>query len=794
MITDKRWSGWLVALAMVLILSAAFWLRWTYVRNVSLYVDEYITLRAAQQILDRGLPLLPTGNFYSHGLLLSYVEAALMALTGFDPLVARLPVLLLSLLTVVLSWWLGQRWFSQPVGLLAAALLALSPEAIIWGGRARMYGPLQFSVLLTVFLYWRCLAKDAHWRRTLLFALSFLCALFLHAEAMLLLPVLVLIAFGAAWPELRQGGLLAALRRWWQTGLVAAWLVAGLGVLAELWFRKLGPPMVSRLGEGVYGPSGRIYLQAAWDWPGIRKTLAPLLTWPPFLGLIALLGLVWLYAFFRRGRERGPLLPSGWRAPLRYLLGVVALVLPVLLFLADPSWKSPRYLFMLLPVVFLSLAAGLLAPLSHAAGERRWRWGLVAVALAVVVVGGWRPAWAAAHEEVAGYDRAFEYVASQWQPGDAILTFVPQAARLYLGQSDYVSVPTDYRGFAYEEGGRWLEGWDAIPLVDSGVGVSEALAAHDRLWFVVDEHRFHSRFPPDFVQAVWDGMDLVWHDGQVMVFRTAASPPPTAREERQVDLGPISLVGYALEAWPAPGEDLAVSLYWSANEVPPAVLSGFLHLVDDRGQGWAQDDGPPGGELYPTTDWQPGEVLRDRRVLRLPPDLPQGLYHLEAGLYDPASMEHLRATDGQERFVLGFVRVGEPEPLPPDLTPLEAVFGGQIRLLGYALAPGGVRNWTLTLAWSAEAPVEEEYTVFVHLLDGAGEIRGQHDGPPGGDSYPTSFWLPGDVILDRHDLGLAADAPAGAYHLRVGLYRADTGQRLAVRDGDFVELETWTIP
>ena len=232
----KRWSGWIGALAMVLILSAAFWLRWTYVRNVSLYVDEYITLRAAQQILDRGLPLLPTGNFYSHGLILSYIEAALMALTGFDPLVARLPVLLLSLLTVVLTWWLGQRWFSPPVGLLAAALLTLSPEAIIWGGRARMYGPLQFFVLLTLFLYWRCLEAEGHWRRALLFALSFLCALFLHAEATLLLPVLVLIAFGAAWPGLRQGGLLAVLRRWWQTGLVAAWFVVGLGALVELWF------------------------------------------------------------------------------------------------------------------------------------------------------------------------------------------------------------------------------------------------------------------------------------------------------------------------------------------------------------------------------------------------------------------------------------------------------------------------------------------------------------------------------------------------------------------------------
>jgi len=790
----ERRSGRFGVLTVVLILGMAFWLRWTYVQNVSLYVDEYITLRAARQILERGLPLLPTGNFYSHGLLLSYVEAALMALSGFDPLLARLPVLLVGLLAVALTWWLGRRWFSPAVGLLAAALLALSPEAIVWGGRARMYAPLQFFVLLALFFHWRCLTRDAHWRQALLFALSFLCALFLHAETMLLLPALVVIAVGAAWPDMRRGGLSAVLHRWWRTGLLVAWLVAGLGVLLELWFRKLGPPMVSRLGEGIYGPSGRVYVQAAWDWPGIRKTLAPLLTWPPFLGLAVLLAPAWLYALWRQRQDGAPLLPRGWQAPLLHLLAIVTLALPVLLFLADPSWKSPRYLFMLLPIVFMILAAGLLAPLSQAAGQRRWQWGLVAAALAVVVVAGWRPAWAAAHEEVASYDRAFEFVASQWQPGDAVLTFVPQAALFYLGQSDYVSIPTDYRGFAYEEGGRWLEGWDAIPLLDSGRGVSEALAAHERLWFVVDEHRFHSRFAPDLVQAVWDGMELVWREGQVMVFRTASSPPPPAQVERRVDLGPISLLGYALETEPASRQDLALSLYWSADEVPTAAYSGFVHFVDDEGRSWAQDDGPPGGELYPTTAWRPGEVLRDRRLLHLPPDLPAGLYRLEAGLYDPVTRMHLQTADGGDRFVLGFVRLGEPEPQPPDLTPVGALFGGQIRLIGYTLAPAGERDWTLALVWSAEAAIDEDYTVFVHLLDGEGEIRGQHDGPPGGGDYPTSFWLAGDLILDRHELSLPADAPAGIYHLLVGLYRPDTGERLPVDGGDFVELATWTIP
>ena len=790
-----RGSGWIEALILLAILAAAFWLRWTYIQGVSLHVDEYITLRAAQQILDRGIPLLPTGNFYSHGLLLSYIEAGVLSLAGFEPVVARLPALVAGLCAVALTWWVGRRWFSAPVGLLAAALLALTPEAVLWGGRARMYAPLQFFVLLATFFLWRGLARGGTWRDSILFALCFLGAMFLHAEAMILLPAFFLVAAAASWPELRRDGAGAVLRRWWQSGLIAAWLVAGSGVLAELWFRRLGPPMVSRLGEGTYGPSTRTYVQVALDWPGVLKTLEPILSSPAILGLLGfLLGSLVYWLFWRR-QGSAPLWPAGWGPPLTYLAALLGFTLPVLLFVADPSWKSPRYLFMLLPAFYLVLSAPLFAL------TRRFRlgpfreWIVLGVALAWLAMGFWPAAQAAAHEEVAGYDHAFETVAAQWEPGDAVMTFVPQAGLLHLDAADYVSVPTDYRGFAYQEGGRWLEGWDALQLVDSAEGVAGALAAHDRLWFVVDEHRFHTRFADGFVQAVWDGMDLVWRDHQVMVFRTADPPPPAEVRARKAELGgQLALEGFALEAEPQAGADLPLTLYWSATGFPAGAYSSFVHLVDAGNRGWAQDDGPPLGEVYPTTAWWPGERLRDRKTLSLPADLAAGRYRLEAGMYDPATMNHLAAEDGRDRAILCFFRIGPPEDLPPGLTLVDALFGDQIRLLGYALAPAGERAWTLTLAWAAERPVAEDYTVFVHLVDKAGEIQSQDDAPPGGGFYPTSLWARGDVVLDRHDLALPAAAPAGATRLWVGLYQPESGERLPTAVGDVFQLQEWTIP
>lgn len=77
---SSRWGGAWEILLLGAIVALGLWFRWLYARDVSFFVDEYLTARAAQKILEEGLPLLPSGNFYSHGLLLSYVEAAIVGL------------------------------------------------------------------------------------------------------------------------------------------------------------------------------------------------------------------------------------------------------------------------------------------------------------------------------------------------------------------------------------------------------------------------------------------------------------------------------------------------------------------------------------------------------------------------------------------------------------------------------------------------------------------------------------------------------------------------------------------
>ena len=78
--------------------------------------------------------------------------------------------------------------------------------------------------------------------------------------------------------------------------------------------------------------------------------------------------------------------------------------------------------------------------------------------------------------------------------------------------------------------------------------------------------------------------------------------------------------------------------------------------------------------------------------------------------------------------------------------------------------------------------VGTSYTVFTHLLDASEKVRGQHDGIPVGGNSPTTSWADGEVIKDVHDIVLSADSPPGDYAIEIGLYDANTGERLPVAD------------
>jgi hypothetical protein len=120
----------------------------------------------------------------------------------------------------------------------------------------------------------------------------------------------------------------------------------------------------------------------------------------------------------------------------------------------------------------------------------------------------------------------------------------------------------------------------------------------------------------------------------------------------------------------------------------------------------------------------------------------------------------------------------------------DAVILESAAMNGDAFAGGEVL--ALRLVWQTRAPLQDSYTVFVQLLDEAGQLVAQRDSPPQDGFAPTTRWPVGTPIEDRHALHLVdrqgAPLPLGDYRLIVGLYDPITGQRLPTREGDFITL------
>jgi len=106
--------------------------------------------------------------------------------------------------------------------------------------------------------------------------------------------------------------------------------------------------------------------------------------------------------------------------------------------------------------------------------------------------------------------------------------------------------------------------------------------------------------------------------------------------------GQLRLLNAALSpATLSPGQSLTVTLYWQVLAAPTTDYDAFVHLLDASGQRVAQSDHRPGGVYYPSSLWQPGELLADAHTIALPATLPPGTYTLHTGLYDKPTMKRL---------------------------------------------------------------------------------------------------------------------------------------------------------
>ncbi len=227
-------------------------------------------------------------------------------------------------------------------------------------------------------------------------------------------------------------------------------------------------------------------------------------------------------------------------------------------------------------------------------------------------------------------------------------------------------------------------------------------------------------------------------------------------------------------------DTLYLQAEWSAQLVPADDLRATWSLIDPYGAAVVSTTSPlaPGSptSLWPRHTW----VLSPVR-LALPPRVPEGDYELtlsmagaEGKLTDCGVLTTVTVQSSPRSF-----------DIPSVPHPQTAVFGNSVKLLGYALSEDQkAQEVRLTVWWQALQTPELDYTRFVHLYDPeTEEIVAQEDGAPRGWTYPTTWWLKGEVVSETVKLSMSG-APQGTYHLAVGWYIPETMNRLTVTGAD----------
>ncbi|HUS71044.1 MAG TPA: glycosyltransferase family 39 protein [Anaerolineae bacterium] len=308
------------------------------------------------------------------------------------------------------------------------------------------------------------------------------------------------------------------------------------------------------------------------------------------------------------------------------------------------------------------------------------------------------------------------------------------------------------------------------------------------------------RYRRAFAYTVGAAMLLVALVTPFLYISTAYARPPLLSSDELESIpnrsdisysGQMKLLGFDLDGEVfRPGESIYVTLYWQGLTEMDMNYSVSLVLLTPNGDLIGQEDSYPGLGSYPTSQWNPGDVVADRCWMRVRPraEAPT-VGWVGLSVYHLPTMEYLRATkDGQPvgQVFLQAVKVEPWAPLEHEISQAMSVnLGNQVDLVGFDLDRREARAGDtvhLTLFWRARQEIKEDYTVFTHLADAEGRIWAQDDSYPVDGDYPTSFWSVGEVVRDQYELVLPSDVPAGDYEIEVGLYLVSSGARLPVLD------------
>lgn len=245
--------------------------------------------------------------------------------------------------------------------------------------------------------------------------------------------------------------------------------------------------------------------------------------------------------------------------------------------------------------------------------------------------------------EAAVYN-ALREVRAQGTPDDVLITLAP---------FDYISIMN----------------WSHTPVYTLGLAphpaplrpeeerlLSQAArAARGHIWLLT------ARIPPAHPEALAEQwlseraflVENRWvGDLRLVDFAAPADTPAHVVEVPWAEKAVLWPERVAFYDWPGrAGHLFRVHVQWRVFAPVEGNKTAFVHLLTSDGRYVAGTDAPPVNGYQPTSSWQRGKSVTDRKAFLLPADLSPGAYLLEVGMYDPSTGERVPLGDITEVVV-----------------------------------------------------------------------------------------------------------------------------------------------
>lgn len=502
------------------------------------HVDEAASVLAAHAVVERGVPVLPSGTVYFQGATLSYLLTPFVWL-GFggleDLVVMRGVSVVAGTVAVYLVYRLGVAVTrDERAGILAALFVAMDPLSVQWSGHVRMYGLLQ---ALTIAFAWLLVQAFRAPTPGVLASLVvvYWAAIFTHIEVALLWPVMALASL-AAWRTW------SGRTRWKWVGVLGLTACApvALLVLNEL----LGTASVNTgaaatsskigfVGDHLLAPLALLRnLQTDLNLSLMLRMNNAVWYVPGILVAVGTLAAAWSWR--RRGADQTYRFQ---RVAIAILLACYWVpVLGVGVFSISPK---ERYLLHVHLIGYVLLAAFIVRLGGSAGFDRRarvWSVSLAAVMTLLLAIGlGWRLLDPVVH---ADHVAATEYVADHRLGSEPLIAALPAVAGLLLDDQDdlYFLAGSENRSRAER-----LTRMTSAGLVDYWMGARAIVNADtlERLlrdnpgaWVVVDRDRLAAEwaYEGDIAETLGEWTEPVYEAaGGALVLRV---PPERSAVER----------------------------------------------------------------------------------------------------------------------------------------------------------------------------------------------------------------------------------------------------------------------